>query len=269
MRRFAATVRQHLPSRHFSSALEQEREKGLVSYLRHPSRDQEVYLIGTVHISKQSSRMVTDLIASVKPDVVMVELCAVRRDKVMAMARGQGETVLDSLLRAAGVTKQTAAQYVGAGMISSLDMYFRGNEMLAGIQAAEANKAQLLLGDQEASRTMRRLRESASQMSPFDIMRLLQGSVMPQFKDAKAKELYERLWQLSSTGGEAPLPSRVQMQASMSHMKEILPAAMLEAMLTERDVHMAKKLLDCRAQRIVGVVGMAHMDGIERVYKAG
>ena len=63
---------------------------GLVSYLRHPSKDQELYLVGTVHISKQSSRMVKDVISFAKPDVVMVELCQTRRDKVLAMARGEG-----------------------------------------------------------------------------------------------------------------------------------------------------------------------------------
>lgn len=39
---------------------------------------------------------------------------------------------------------------------------------------AEAQKAQVLLGDQDASQTMSRLREVASQMSPMDAMRLLQ-----------------------------------------------------------------------------------------------
>ena len=45
---------------------------------------------------------------------------------------------------------------------------------------------------------------------------------MPKFKDEKTKQLYERLWQLSSCGGEAPLPSRDQMAASMSYMKGVL-----------------------------------------------
>ena len=223
-----------------------------MSYLRHPSKDQELYLVGTVHISKQSSRMVKDVISFAKPDVVMVELCQTRRDKVLAMARGEGETVLDSLLRAAGISKETAAQFVGPGIISSLDMYFRGNEMLAGIRAAEAMKVPVLLGDQDASKTMSRLREAASQVSPIEMMRFVQGSFMPKIKDEKAKQLYETMWQMGRSGGEAPLPSRDQLSASISQLAEFLPAPIMRAFLTERDEHMAKQLRDCKAHRIVG-----------------
>jgi pheromone shutdown protein TraB len=181
--------------------------------------------------------MVSDVIAHVKPDVVMVELCAARRDKVLEMARGQRETVLDSLLRALGVTKEVAAQYVGAGFVTSLDLYLRGNEMLAGIQAAERHSAQVLLGDQDASLTMKRLRDAASQLSPIDMMRLLQGSVAPNLKDDKAREM---------------LPSREQVDASMRYLRDLLPAPLLRAMLTERDEHMARQLLQSKARRIVG-----------------
>lgn len=52
--------------------------------------------------------MVREVISSVKPNVVMVELCEARRNKVLAMSRGQGETVLDLLLRVGGVSKETA-----------------------------------------------------------------------------------------------------------------------------------------------------------------
>jgi pheromone shutdown protein TraB len=196
--------------------------------------------------------MVSDVIAHVKPDVVMVELCAARRDKVLEMARGQRETVLDSLLRTLGVTKEVAAQYVGAGFLTSLDLYLRGNEMLAGIQAAERHRAQVLLGDQDASHTMKRLRDAVSQLSPIDMMRLLQGSVAPNLKDDMAREMYSKLWSVGQSGGEAPLPSREQVDASMRYLRDLLPAPLLRAMLTERDEHMARQLLQSKARRIVG-----------------
>jgi hypothetical protein len=75
---------------------------------------------------------VREVIQSVKPDVVMVELCEARRRKLTAMARGEQETLLDSILRTAGVTRELASQYLGEGLLTSMDSYFRGNEMLAG-----------------------------------------------------------------------------------------------------------------------------------------
>lgn len=117
------------PARGTASAVT---DSDLVSYLRHPARDQEVFLVGTVHISNRSARLVREVIASVKPDVVMVELCEARRRKLTAMARGEQETVLDSILRNAGVSRELASQYLGQGILKSMDTYFRGNEMLAG-----------------------------------------------------------------------------------------------------------------------------------------
>ena len=41
-----------------------------------------------------------------------------------------------------------------------------------------------------------------------------------------------------------------------------------QVMLTERDAVMAKNLRrDCRSGRIVAVVGMAHMDGLEEILR--
>lgn len=75
---------------------------------------------------------------------------------------------------------------------------------------------------------------------------------MPQFKDENAKRMYEKLWLVGNSGGEAPLPSRAEISASMTYISDLVPAPFIRVMLTERDKHMARKLLDCPAQRIVG-----------------
>jgi hypothetical protein len=58
-------------------------DSDLVAYLRHPTRDQEVFLVGTVHISNRSARLVREVIQSVKPDVVMMILAPDPADRAL------------------------------------------------------------------------------------------------------------------------------------------------------------------------------------------
>lgn len=76
--------------------------------------------------------------------------------------------------------------------------------------------------------------------------------MMPQFKDENAKRMYEKLWLVGSSGGEAPLPTRAEISASISYMAEVVPDPLIRVVLAERDRHMALQLLNCPARRIVG-----------------
>ena len=51
---------------------------GTMSYLRDLRTGNEVYLIGTAHVSKKSAEEVRDVIQAVRPDTVFVELCEKR-----------------------------------------------------------------------------------------------------------------------------------------------------------------------------------------------
>eukprot|EP00966_Prymnesium_polylepis_P235926 5456382-Prymnesium_polylepis.2 len=46
-------------------------------------------------------------------------------------------------------------------------------------------------------------------------------------------------------------------------------APLYDALIGERDAYMARSLLDSPGRRIVAVVGMAHMDGIETYFSKG
>jgi len=49
----------------------------------------------------------------------------------------------------------------------------------------------------------------------------------------------------------------------MTVIKEEIPEV-YQAMIGERDRFMAESISQCRGKQIVGIVGMAHMDGIEK-----
>lgn len=54
-----------------------------MSCLRDASSGKEIYLLGTAHISKLSAEEAGELIRTVKPSCVMVELCRERADALM------------------------------------------------------------------------------------------------------------------------------------------------------------------------------------------
>ena len=65
----------------------------LLSLLRAPTND--VYLIGTAHVSAASERAVRSVIQAVRPGVVMVELCD---DRARAMRQNaRGPSLMDAL----------------------------------------------------------------------------------------------------------------------------------------------------------------------------
>ncbi len=55
----------------------------------------------------------------------------------------------------------------------------------------------------------------------------------------------------------------MQVAAVMGLLKEELPRV-YAAMIGERDAYMAARLLEAPGSRAVGVVGIAHLEGIER-----
>ncbi|CAE7770795.1 unnamed protein product, partial [Symbiodinium sp. CCMP2456] len=57
-----------------------------VEHLRHPLNTGEVFLVGTSHISEASAKEVRDIIHTVRPRHVVVELCEARRRRLEATA---------------------------------------------------------------------------------------------------------------------------------------------------------------------------------------
>lgn len=55
-------------------------DKNTLSLLTY--QDKQIYLVGTSHISSKSADQVRDLIQTVKPDTVFVELCEERAQKI-------------------------------------------------------------------------------------------------------------------------------------------------------------------------------------------
>eukprot|EP00977_Amphora_coffeiformis_P025887 scaffold22839_cov171-Amphora_coffeaeformis.AAC.6 len=250
------------------------------SLLRSEQRDNEVYLIGTAHVSQKSATEVIDLIELVQPQSVFIELDPVRAAKLWQDQHYQ-DSMERQLQQAAGTitrhlpaqvllgnNEQKVAEYITA-FYRMLKKYglVPGIDMLAGMRAGKQLGANLVYGDQDGNETIRKL---TATLHPSMILRAMTTPMPASLQST----MYETLQSLSSSHqGNAweNLGDRVEDMKTRQHAHEMtdwLTRAFPDAahvLIGERDTIMAHNLLrHCASGRVVAVVGMAHMDGIER-----
>jgi pheromone shutdown protein TraB len=169
------------------------------------------------------------------------------KDFFGAFSSGRG-AVGDNLLGAA------MKAFYGFFKLSGLDP---GAEFKEAVKEADALAAEVIAGDRDVRETLKRVRAN---VSFADVMMMMSGSVKPggppppEGMDAGFDDI-ERVVENLKTRRHIR-----QMREFMAHQMPKLSQVFVD----ERDEIMTQVLLKCRAERVVAVVGMAHMDGIER-----
>jgi pheromone shutdown-related protein TraB len=210
--------------------------------------DREIILIGTAHISHESTRLVEEIISAEKPETVCVELCASRyqalrqkdrwRDMdIIKVVREKKAFLLLSNLLLASYQKRIAQK---------MDLA-PGAEMLKAIEMADALGAQIWLTDRDIRATLSR---AWNALGGWDKIKLLYYLLMSigaagditseEIEQMKRQDVLETL--LSEVG------------RSMPKLKTIL--------IDERDSYLAAKIRQAPGQKVVAVVGAGHLPGI-------
>jgi pheromone shutdown protein TraB len=249
-----------------------------MSYLRDLRSGSEVYLVGTAHISRKSADEVRSVIRSVKPDVVFVELCRARAEAMRAARSGARDDPagalpepLRQLLRSLGAPGDLGEKLLGAGLkaVYQLLRQFHGLdpglEFKVAMDECDASGARLVLGDRDQDATIRALRDA---IDLADVLKLLAGggAADPDALDPELASLFQNAdWRDPARAVET-LKTRKATAAMAAAMRAQFPKV-ANAMLDQRDDVMTERLLEAARERgeekIVAVVGMAHMDGIE------
>ena len=131
----------------------------------------------------------------------------------------------------------------------------------------DASGARLVLGDRDQDATIRALRDA---IDLADVLKLLAGGggADPAALDPELAALFRNAdWRDPARAVET-LKTRKATAAMAAAMRAQFPKV-ARAMLDQRDDVMTERLLEAARERggekkIVAVVGMAHMDGIER-----
>lgn len=214
----------------------------------------EFILIGTAHVSKHSAEQVKEVIEAEKPDTVCIELDEQRYQTItegnkwkdtdiFKIIKEKKSTLLLINLIISSFQKRIAKQFgINAGQ-----------EMLQGIESAKATGADLVLADRNIQTTFSRIWHS---ISFWEKIKLITEIIFSIFNNESITE--EELEKLKS---QDMLNSMLNdLTASFPKLKRPL--------VDERDQYLAQKIKEAPGNKVVAVLGAAHIPGVkEEIYK--
>lgn len=206
------------------------------------------HIVGTAHVSARSVEEVREVIASVRPDSVAVELDAHRLEALTDEGRWRKLDVFQVIRqgRVPFLLVSLALASFQARLGRKLGVK-PGDELVAAAAAAREVGATLVLADRDIQTTLRRTWANISLWQRFQ---LLGAIVESAFDDREVEEAeLERLKQ-----GEA-------LDSMLRELAEAFPRVK-EPLIDERDAYLAAKIEGAPGQHVVAVVGAAHVAGI-------
>ncbi len=215
-----------------------------------------IILIGTAHISKDSVDEVKRAIKEHKPDIVAVELCKKRYDALTQKDKWEN-TPITSLLKS-----NKAYLVLAQTFLSSIQRKLGkeygvepGSEMIAAIKEAKKNKIEIALIDRDITVTLKRAWKKMGIREKFrlswEFMKALVGYDEEEMEELDLEELMKE----------------DVISALMKEFGEIAPSVS-NVLIHERDKYIAKKILnESKKGKIVAVVGAGHLKGIQKYLK--
>ena len=213
-------------------------------------KDKEIILVGTAHISKESAKLVEHIISEENPDTVGVELCQKRYDTLLKKNKWENTRITKI------IKEGKALLFLANLLISSFQKRIGkdlkvepGAEMVQAIQAGEKSLAEIVLLDRDIQITL---------MRAWKKMKILE----------KAKFIYSFLVDLICPEKiETELIETIKEKDIMAQMMEEFGRevpSIKKALIDERDIYIANKILAAPGKKIVAVVGAGHVNGIKK-----
>jgi hypothetical protein len=267
-----------------------------VTIFKRQKDNKEIIMIGTAHISEESAKLVRRTIKTVKPDVVMIELDPKRVGKIAGENRTLEEAgfdipagsaplrvladekpkakpgfvrkALESLSATVGVWIQDAGGKLIGRVLSEFYKsveklgFVAGGEFKAAVEEGRDIGARILLGDRDVDITLNRLATAVTNSKQENFDRVV--SKITALESAAGIELPNDAELSKGTLNSfiESVKQRDLLGQVMGAVKSDLPEV-YAALIGERDIFMAEGLATSSGVNIVGVVGMAHMEGIE------
>ncbi len=226
-------------------------EQANIHRLAHDGKD--IILIGTAHVSRESADLVRTTIETEKPDTVCVELCESRWQSIKQKSRWRDMDIIK-------VVKEKKAFLLLSNLIlasfqrriaDKMDIQ-PGQEMIAAIDAAEAEGARTWLADRDIRTTLSRTWRSMTLWGKVKLLFQLLLS-LGEVDDLKEEDI-EKMKQ------EDVLNALLnEIGASQPVIRDIL--------IDERDRYLTQRIKSAPGEKIVAVVGAGHVPGIRRYWE--
>ncbi|MBU4002322.1 MAG: TraB/GumN family protein [Proteobacteria bacterium] len=212
-----------------------------------------ITILGTAHVSEESARQAQDLINTLKPDTVCIELCESRYHAIRNKQKWQETDIVQ-------VIKEKKAFFLLSNLIlTSFQKRIAdkfeikpGEEMIRAIETGESIGAQIHLVDRDIRITLSRVWHAMGLWSKMKLMfqMLLSLGDVDEIEAAdiekmKQEDVLETL--LAEIG------------KSMPELRAIL--------IDERDAYLSQKIKHAPGEKIVAVVGAGHLPGIREKWE--
>ncbi|KAL8151445.1 hypothetical protein V2J09_021253 [Rumex salicifolius] len=237
---------------------------------------EEIWLVGTNHISRDSSKDVERVVKTLTPDNVVVELCRSRQrfiyragimytsDEGMidqqlrgSMFSLSGSEFFSAIGRSINLGGQTALALrlllaaMSSRISSSKNRPF-GDEFRAARKAAEEVGAQIVLGDRPIEITLERAWTSLSWTEKLNLVTSAVKGISSSSDNPKDES--------KDTIPDDVSPFQLYEKLSLSY------PSLLQPLIHERDTYLAWSLKRSKAvkksKRVVGVIGKGHLNGV-------
>jgi len=213
----------------------------------------EIIIIGTAHVSKHSAEQVKQVIEDERPDSVCIELDEQRyksitegnqwRDMdIFKVIKEKKASLLLINLAISSFQKRIAKQF---GINS-------GQEMIQGIESAKEVGANLVLADRNIQVTFSRIWRGIGLMGKANLLTQVIASIFSN--ETITEEELEKM------------KSQDTISAILEEFTVAFPKLKVP-LIDERDQYLAQKIKEAPGERIVAVVGAAHVPGIKEQIK--
>lgn len=210
----------------------------------------EILLVGTAHVSRASVEEVWRVVREEKPDTVCVELDETRYEAMFDEDRWKKLDIFQ-------VIKQRKLLFLLSSL--SLSAYQRklgeklgvapGAELKAAVEAAKEVDAKLVLADRNIQATLKRSWANLGFFARAKVISLL-GAVSFSGEEITAEQIEE-------------LKDRDTISEMMAAFAAEMPGLQIP-LIDERDRYLMSAIQEAPGQKIVGVVGAGHVEGMVR-----
>lgn len=210
----------------------------------------EIILIGAAHVSKASAIQVQQVIEAERPDAVCIELDAQRYQSIQQGDKWKNMDIFKVIKekKATMLLMNLAISSFQNRMAKQFDVT-PGAEQIQGIQSAKEVGAELVLADRDIQVTFARI---WSNLGFWGKSQLLAGVIFGIFeKDSITEEEMEKMKQQDT------------LQAVLAEFTESFPK-LKTPLIDERDQYLAQKIKTAPGNKVVAVLGAAHVPGITK-----
>ncbi|MBT2663463.1 TraB/GumN family protein [Bacillus sp. ISL-45] len=208
----------------------------------------EYILIGTAHVSKHSAEQVKEVIEAERPDSVCVELDEQRYQTITEGSKWQEMDIIQVIKekRASLLLMNLAISSFQNRMAKELGIK-AGQEMIQGIDSAKEVGANLVLADRNIQITFSRIWGNLGLKGKAILLSQIITSIFS--KDSISEEELEKLKEQDT------------INAMLNEFTETFPR-LKKPLIDERDQYLAQKIKEAPGEKIVAVLGAAHVPGI-------